>query len=320
MTTEEQANTEKPQKHVLRRSLDKSIDFSIEKSKAALAQVKPALAQVGPVSGKVLKDSVELSKELRGDIGDKINDIKGLLKEERMRRRAKIWLSIIFAAMIVLSTAYHFIWNYLSIPGKYPIEKVEVMGTYQYVKSGDIQVALIPYVQKGLFGMPELEAERAIEQIPGVEDASIWRVYPNKIRVVVREKTAIAELNNQLLAADGSMFPPNDDTTALSDVPTLQGDPNYVKPMLAMLESLTPVFNELNLNVTGFGLLPNGDWQVEINHQTWIVLGKSDLVNRVANFLNTYPILMKNAPQGQVPTNIDLRYPHGFTVVWGAAH
>jgi cell division protein FtsQ len=318
MTTEDQTQPQK--RAMLRKSLDKSIDFSIEKSKAALAQVKPALAQVGPVSGRVLKDSVELSKELTGDIGDKINDFKGMLKEERMRRRAKISLSIIFAGIIIFSTAYHFIWNYLSTPGMYPIEKVEVMGTYQYVKSGDIQVALIPYVQKGLFGMPELEAERAIEQIPGVQDASIWRVYPNKIRVVVREKTAIAELNNQLLAADGSMFPPNDDSTALTDVPMLQGDINYVKPMLAMLESLTPVFNELNLNVTGFGLLPNGDWQVEINHQTWIVLGKNDLVNRVGNFLNTYPTLMKNAPPGQVPTNIDLRYPHGFTVVWAPAH
>lgn len=304
-------------KKLLRKSLDKSIDFSIEKSKAAFAQVKPALKQVKPVSEKVFKESVEISMDLSKDLSNTFKDLKSKLKEEKIRKRARIYLSILFAGLIILGAAYHFIWNYLSIPGKYPIEKVEVMGTYQYVRSGDIQVALIPYVQKGLFGMPELAAERALKQIPGVEDASIWRIYPDKIRVVVREKAAIAVLNNQLLAVDGDMFPPTNNIPA--NLPVLQGDPRYVKQMLAMLESLTPVFNEQNLTVSGFGLLPNGDWQVEINHQTWIVLGKDDLADRVANFLNTYPTLIKNAPPGQVPTNIDLRYPHGFTVVWGNA-
>lgn len=303
-------------KELLRKSLDKSLDFSIEKSKAALAQVKPALKQVKPVSGKVLKESMEISMELTGELTGKIKDIKSKLKEERVRRRARIYLSILLAAIIILGTAFHFIWSYLSEPGKYPINKVEVMGTYQYVKSGDIQVALVPYVQKGLFGMPELQAEHALEQIPGVADASIWRVYPDKIRVVVREKAAIAVLNNQLLAADGTMFPPGN--TIPADLPVLQGDPTYVKQMLAMLEGLTPVFNAANLTVTGFGLLPNGDWQVEVDHQTWITLGKDDLADRVANFLNAYPTLIKNAPAGQVPSNIDLRYSHGFTVVWGS--
>lgn len=304
-------------KEILRKSLDKSIDFSIEKSKAALKQVKPALRQVKPVGEKVFKESVEFSMELTEEFTGKIKDIKGKLKEERIRKRAKIYLCIILILMMIGGTAYHFIWNYLSEPGKYPINKVEVMGTYQYVRSGDIQVAIIPYVQKGLFGMPELEAEGALEQIPGVEDASIWRVYPDKIRVVVREKAAIAELNNQLLAADGTMFPPNPNVPN-PDLPVLQGDPRFVKQMLAMLESLTPVFSEMNLKVTGFGLLPNGDWLVEIDHQTWITLGKADLANRVANFLNIYPTLMKNAPTaGQIPVSVDLRYPHGLTVVWG---
>jgi cell division protein FtsQ len=304
-------------KEILRKSLDKSIDFSIEKSKAALKQVKPALKQVKPVGEKVFKESMEFSLELTEDLTGKFKDIKGKLKEERTRKRAKVYLSVIFVFLIIGGIAYHFIWNYLSMPGRYPIEKVEVMGTYQYVKSGDIQVALLPYVQKGLFGMPELEAERALEQIPGVQDASIWRVYPNKIRVVVREKAAIAILNNQLLAADGSMFPTNSNVP-VTDLPILQGDPRFVKQMLVMLESLTPVFNETDLAVTGFGLLPNGDWQVEVNHQTWITLGKADLANRVANFLNIYPTLMKSAPAGQVPASIDLRYPHGLTVVWGS--
>jgi cell division protein FtsQ len=299
-------------KESLRKSFDKSIDFSIEKSKAALAQVKP-------VSEKVLKESVEFSMELTEEFADKIKDIKSKLKEERIRRRAKIYLSVLFAGLIIFGSIYHFVWNYFSEPGKYPISKVEVMGTYQYVKSGDIQVALIPYVQKGLFGMPELAAEEALEQIPGVEDASIWRVYPDKIRVVVREKAAIAELNNQLLAADGSMFPPTINA-AKANVPVLKGNPQYVKQMLAMLESITPVFGDANLTVTGFGLLPNGDWQVEVNHQVWITLGKKDLVNRVANFLNIYPTLIKNAPPGAVLTSVDLRYAHGFSAVWSSAN
>lgn len=276
----------------------------------ALDQMKPVIAQVGPVSGKMLKDSMELSVEFSGKI-------KSKLKEEKLRRRAKVYLSLIFIVGVILTTAYHFTWKYLSEPGKYPIHQVEVMGTYQNVKASDIQQALVPYVKQGLFGMSEVQAEAALKQIPGVEDASIWRIYPDEIRVVVREKAAIAVLNNQLLAADGRMFPAGN-PAEMQELPALQGNPLYVKQMLAMLESITPVFNAVKLNVTGFGLLSNGDWQVEINHETWITLGKNDLVNRVSNFLNIYPTLMANAPAGQIPVTIDLRYPHGFTVVWGS--
>lgn len=302
----------KVNKETLRKSIKMSKEAFAQVNahvKPALDQVKPALAQVGPVSGKVIKESVDFSVEITGKI-------KGKLKEEKLRRRAKIYLSIICVIAIILAAAYHFTWNYLSEPGKYPIKQVEVMGTYQNVKASDIQTALTPYIQNGLFGMSEVNAEAALEQIPGVEDASIWRIYPDEVRVIVREKAAIAVLNNLLLSADGCMFPAGN-PEEMQNLPQLRGDPQYVKQMLAMLESITPVFNEAKLNVTGFGLLSNGDWQVEVNHQTWITLGKNDLVNRVTNFLNIYPTLMANAPSGQIPVDIDLRYPHGFAVVWG---
>ena len=280
---------------------------SLLKAEAAPIAVEPVpKMQAAPQKLKLAVDSPK-------KVAASVRKLPANLKTEKLRRRAKVYLSILLVLIIIGAAVYHISWTYLSVPGKYPIKKVEVMGTYQYVRQVDIEHALAPFVEKGLFGMPELQAERAVRAIPGVEDASIWRIYPDKIRVIVREKTAIALLNNQLLAADGTIFQQGDAPTP--NIPSIEGNASYLKVMLKMLESISPVFAEANLKVTGLGLLENGDWRVQVNGMTWITLGKDDLVNRVSNFLNIYPTLIQSSG-GQIPMRVDLRYPHGFTVVW----
>ncbi len=221
---------------------------------------------------------------------------------------------------LIVGIVYTGFFVYFASTNAFPIKNVKVMGTYAYVKPSDIQTALTPFLQdKGIAAFSEWKAEKALEAMPGVADASIWRIYPDKIRVVLREKSAIARLSNgQLLAEDGTFFDVTNPAGA-ANLPILKGETQYIKPMLAMLESLMPVFAYDSLKVTGLGLAENGDWSVQLNDQTWVMMGKEDLENRAIDFLTIYPLLIKTVPANQIPAYIDLRYVHGLTVSWLAA-
>lgn len=206
---------------------------------------------------------------------------------------------------------------YFSYTNKFPIKTVKVIGKYQYVKEADIQNILLPYINgKGLFAFSELEAEKALEQVPGVASASIWRVPPAKIKVIVRERSAIARFpDGSLLSQSGVVFQTNNPTGA-NTLPLLNGDHLYAKQMLKMLESLEPVFETINAQVTGLGIAQNGDWSVQLNNQFWIMMGKNDLQTRVADLINIYPTLLQSNTNGATLTYVDLRYNHGFSAIW----
>ncbi len=238
----------------------------------------------------------------------------------KKRRVHFSWLRFLIVLGTLLSLLliiYGCFFAYFAYTNSLPIQQVKVIGTYQYVNEEAIQKTVNPFLLgKGLFSFPEWQTEKALEQLPGVADASIWRIYPDTIRIILREKSAAARFpDGELLATDGSTFK-IDNLAGAQNLPLLSGQVQYAKQMLAMYDSVSPIFATLNLNVTGLGLAENGDWSVQVNDQTWIVLGKSDLQNRVINFLTDYPVLMKSAPEGQTLANVDLRYTHGFTASW----
>lgn len=218
---------------------------------------------------------------------------------------------------LFLGLSYLSLFIYFDYTNQLPIKSIKIIGSYEYVKEESIQKTLTPFIlKKGLFAFEELQAEKALEKLPGVQSASIWRLPPDKIRVIIREKSAIARLvNGALLAADGSYFEVAH-PQGTENLPVIAGNPRYIKQMLAMMQSLQPIFNYDGLTISGMGLSENGDWSVQINHEAWLILGKKDLPQRVANFLMVYPVLIKNAPPGETPLKIDLRYPNGMAVSW----
>ncbi len=222
--------------------------------------------------------------------------------------------------LLLIAIAWMGVYVYFGKTNQFPITHVKVIGEYQYVKEADIVGTLQPYlIGKGLFAFSELQAESALERIPGVASASIWRIPPSKLKVIIRERSAIALFTNgNLLSNDGVLFTTTNPAGA-SNLPLLNGPPQYAKDMLEMLQSLEPIFSTINATVTGLGLSENGDWSVQINNQTWIMLGKNDLEDRVLNFLTAYPILMQTAQNGAILAYVDLRYSHGFSASWSGS-
>lgn len=228
----------------------------------------------------------------------------------------KLIITLIILTLLIVG-GWGIIFSYFAYTNRFPIEVVTVQGAYQYVETSDIQSTLEPFiVGKGLYAFNERSAERALEKLPGVKKATIWRFPPARIQVEIREFAALARLENgNLVANDGSIFQTSN-TPSSANLPVLKGNPRYTKQMIEMLQSLEPIFQTIDTKVTGLGLADNGDWSVQLDNQTWIMLGKNDLQNRVINFLNAYPTLLQTAAAGASLNYVDLRYMNGFTVIW----
>jgi cell division septal protein FtsQ len=227
------------------------------------------------------------------------------------------FLSVLGILLGILIIVYSALFAYLDYNNSLPITQVNVIGTYRYVNEQDVQKTLNPFLAgKGLFAFSEWKAEDALEQLPGIKSASLWRIYPGTVRIILREKSAAARLpDGELLATDGSTFMINNPKGA-ADLPLLNGNSQYAKTMLDMYNSINPIFSSQNLTITGLGLAENGDWSIQLNHQFWVILGKRHIQDRVIDFLTDYPALLSSANPGQQLTNVDLRYTHGFTASW----
>ncbi len=225
----------------------------------------------------------------------------------------------------VLIALFALVWGglfaYFDYTNQFPIKSVKVIGLYQFVNETQIEHSLNPFLRgKGLFSFSETDATAALAEIPGVASVSIWRIPPSKLKVIIRERSAVARFgDNQLFSSDGVPFNTSNPTAAVAQLPLLKGNPAYAKQMLEMLQSVQPIFASINTSVSGLGLADNGDWSIQINNQTWIMLGKNDLPDRVQNFIMAYPALIKAAPPGASLSYVDLRYAHGFSAGWAGA-
>jgi len=264
-------------------------------------------------------NQVELTLEASDPPETKKTETKRSLHRSKPKKKGGFKKFCLFLLILsgILSCIIAGLYFYFSHTNQFPIKTVKVVGEYQYVKEADIVTTLKPFIlDKGLFAFSEWKAEAALEKIPGVADASIWRIPPDKIKVVIRERSAVARFTDgALLSSKGVVFTTSN-TKGAGDLPLLNGNHKYGKDMLTMLESLEPIFNTINAKVTGLGLSENGDWSVQLDNQTWIMLGKSDLTDRVQDFLTAYPVLMKSATTGATLSYVDLRYSHGFAASW----
>ena len=226
-------------------------------------------------------------------------------------------MSILIGLLIIM---YGALFAYLDYSNALPITQVKVIGTYQYVTEQDIQKTANPFLTgKGLFSFSEWQTEKALEALPGVKSASVWRTYPGTVRIILREKSAAARLpSGELLATDDTTFVINN-LAGAQNLPLLNGDVQYTKQMLEMYDSVAPIFAEDDLTVTGLGLAENGDWSIQLDQQFWVILGKRHLQDRVVDFLTDYPALKATAAPGQQLSKVDLRYKHGFTASWQKA-
>lgn len=215
--------------------------------------------------------------------------------------------------IIVVSVLALMVW---SRQDRFPLKTVEVHTALKYVKEEEIKASVLPFFDKGFFGLNVQAVQACLKQLPWVQSIDIRRMWPDRLVVSVQEKAAQARWGDKgVLSTEGNIFYP--ELTSIPDkLPRFDGPKSEALAMqqqyFALLEQLGPI----GLTIRSLKLSLNGSLQIMLDNGISIILGKNAMNERMARFVLAYQGSLQ--AQSQRIAYVDLRYTNGFAIGWKA--
>jgi len=195
-----------------------------------------------------------------------------------------------------------------------PIEKVEIEGEFKYLMPEDLKRRAMPEVRGGFFSV-QLETIRdSLLQLPWVEDVSIYRQWPQTLRIRVMEKLPVAYWGDSgYVSSKGELFEPELINKDLS-LPLLMGMEGQHVAMLKELGRMQLLIAELNMNVLEIKQDARRSWVLALSSGFELRLGRNNMHKRLQRFVDVYNQYLKK--QESKIKHIDMRYTNGFAVAF----
>jgi cell division protein FtsQ len=150
---------------------------------------------------------------------------RGALKKKTVNRLKYGFVAV--AVLAILGVCGGFLYRYGRTSPLFLLESsdsIQIEGN-QNVTRAQAMDAFDQDISRNVFLIPLEERKRQLEQLPWVESATVMRLLPNRLRVVIRERTPVAfvQVGSQILLADAN--------GVLLDVP-LEGPQKYSFPVI----------------------------------------------------------------------------------------
>jgi cell division protein FtsQ len=214
------------------------------------------------------------------------------------------WLIGISVVLVLYGAARHVM--QLSI---FPLSTVRLSSAPKQVPIELLQRVVKEQVQGNFFTVDLNRTRLLFEQLPWVRKVSVRRKFPWSLEVDIEEHVALAHWNDkELVNMHGEVF------TAESKavLPVFVGQPNTSAQLTAMYGELSEKLMKLKQEIALLGLSPRFAWQVRLKNGLILELGREQMQQRMARFVEVYPYSLATL-SGSVK-HVDLRYRDGFAV------
>jgi cell division protein FtsQ len=214
-------------------------------------------------------------------------------------------MAVLVATVIVASVVW------MMKPATLPIKRVHIEGEFLRLDTIRLQELVTEKVRGGFFNIDVAAIRNALLALPWVNNVSVHRVWPDGLRVIVNEQTAVVRWNEAgLLNEQGHYFSPEKDTFP-HNLPLLEGPEESQELLLERFRSLKENYG---LSVVRLQLNQRRAWKFELENGLSVVLGRRDFENRVERFVNV--VINKLGEKSSQAREIDMRYTNGFAVRW----
>ena len=190
-----------------------------------------------------------------------------------------------------------------------------------YASRSKVQRIFAADFDRSIFSVPLAERRRRLLAIDWVEDASVSRVWPDRLVIRIRERKPVAFVSFRsgplLIDAQGVLLEPP--AQAQFSFPVLSGvreeeteadRRGHVRAFLQVQEEMGYLAKEISevdaSDPENIRIVAQVDRRV-----VTLLLGDGNYAQRFQNFLNHYPEIRKGSPQAKV---FDLRLDGRFTV------
>lgn len=196
-------------------------------------------------------------------------------------------------------------------PDFFPIKQVTLGAKLQKVPSAEV-LRVVRQELHGNFFIADIARLRlALEKLPWVRHINIHRDFPNRIVIELEEYHALAHWNHhEFINPQGEVFIAPD--VKLKDLPDFIAPEGTEKQVVLGYSKFSQQLAALHLSIKQLTLSPRHAWQLRLNNDMVLELGRSDMTQRLGMFVTVYPYSL--SAQGNTVKQVDLRYRNGFAV------
>jgi len=211
----------------------------------------------------------------------------------------------------------------------FAIAGITVQGDVAHNNAVTLRANVAPRLAGNFFTVNLNAAREAFEAVPWVRSAVVGRglphrrrVYPNRLRVSLREHRAAAlwgaDGEGRLVNNYGEVFEANAGDVEADELPRLSGPQEQSGVVLAMYQSLKPMFDALDLGINQLALTSRGSWQLQLDNGAQVELGRGapeEVVARTQRFVQTLTqVTSRYSRRPEALLSADLRHGEGYAV------
>ncbi len=161
--------------------------------------------------------------------------------------------------------------------------------------------------------MPIHQLKYRLLQLPWVEQASVQRIWPDRLRVSIIEKTPLARWDeSHLLSSHGKVFPA--DAEAFNHLPLIFASSHSPDWAMQQFSELSLAFQQVDEQLVALRIDNRAAFELQLQGGLVIKLGRDQIKKKVDRLLSIYR--QEILPRRANITQLDLRYSNGFSVTW----
>ncbi len=236
-------------------------------------------------------------------------------KMVKKQRQPIMWRNLVQPMMIILALVSVLVaLSYTQQKTTLPILHVTVDGKFIHVDKQALVRAVTPYATGSFLSVDVANLREAGEALPWVKQIQVRRVWPDSLHLIVEEQVAVAKWKGKwLVNTKGETF-----LADKNDIPSglaiLDGPESSHEVVVQRYQSMSSVLAKYNLVITHLEMDLRRAWNLTLNNEIKVVLGRAESEKRFERFIHVYQKeLHKYKAQIAV---MDMRYTNGLAVIW----
>lgn len=228
---------------------------------------------------------------------------------------AALLAALVAAALLLVAGA-----RWVAARPLFDFKRIEVRGDLQHVSAASIRAAIAGRLKGNYFTMRLDEARRLLETVPWVAQASVRRVWPNRLLITLREHRALGGWGDgRLLSDSGVLFVANvAEAEIFGPLPEFSGPDAEARTIAARYYEFAALIAPLSLAIDAIDVSDRRSWTLQASgpgvSSTALELGRDDppgtLQRRMSDVVASYPMMAAHV--GGPPARIDARYANGI--------
>jgi len=195
-----------------------------------------------------------------------------------------------------------------------PVALITVEGELEYIDHDAVQLVIKPYLHESFLGIDLDGLHGDLLAMPWVADASVRRVWPDKLVIDLDEQLPIARWGDQaLLNNEGKAFAPQD-ISRFAQLPQLDGPERAKRRVMRHYQQFSSLLRPQGMVVSKLELRDRGSWFLTTEDGMEVLLGRDNLVEKMQRFMTIEQMLLQD--RRELIARVDLRYSNGMAVAW----